>query len=142
MIDRERLRDQLVIHEGLSEKPYRDTVGKLTIGVGRNLDDVGISRAEALYLLDTDITRAENDAATLPWFAGLDPVRCNAVVELVFNMGFANFPARWRETPEALARGAYALAANLLRSSRWYSQVGPTRGERICRMIETGQWPQ
>ena len=141
MIDRQRLADQLVIHEGLRLFPYTDTVGKLTIGVGRNLSDVGISRAEAIALLSNDIDKAERAALAPPWYAGLDPVRQNAVVELIFNMGSQNFPDRWKATPEAIARGNYQLAANLLRSSKWYSQVGPTRGERICRMIETGRWP-
>ena len=41
--------------------PYRDTVGKLTIGVGRNLDDVGITDAEARFLLENDIARTVAD---------------------------------------------------------------------------------
>ena len=31
------------INEGLRSKPYVDTVGKVTIGVGRNLTDRGLS---------------------------------------------------------------------------------------------------
>lgn len=141
MIDRQRLADQLVIHECLRLFPYTDSVGKLTIGVGRNLSDVGLSRAEAFELLSNDIDKAERAAVALPWYAALDQVRQNAVVELIFNMGAQQFPARWKATPEALARGNYALAANLLRASKWFSQVGQIRGERICRMIETGKWP-
>ena len=34
----ERIKKQLVRHEGLRLKPYRCTAGKLTIGYGRNLD--------------------------------------------------------------------------------------------------------
>lgn len=142
MIDRKRLTDQLALHEGFRAKPYRCTAGRLTVGFGRNLDDVGITEDEARYLLQSDISRAEQQANTLDWFKRLDPVRQNAVVELIFNMGFANFPTQWTQTPKALANGAYSHAASLLRSSKWYSQVGPTRGERICRMIESGQWPQ
>jgi hypothetical protein len=32
-------RVQLIRHEGFRSKPYRDTVGKLTIGYGTNLQD-------------------------------------------------------------------------------------------------------
>ena len=39
--------EQLKLDEGVKLKPYRDTAGKLTIGVGRNLDDAGISPTEA-----------------------------------------------------------------------------------------------
>ena len=49
-MNRDRLRAQLVLHEGSRLKPYRDTVGKLTIGIGRNLDDVGLSEDEVDYL--------------------------------------------------------------------------------------------
>lgn len=45
------LKEELIRDEGLRLKPYRDTVGKLTIGVGRNLDDVGITKDEAMHLL-------------------------------------------------------------------------------------------
>lgn len=45
----------LIRHDGLRLKPYRDTRNKLTIGVGRNLDDVGITREEALMLPNNEI---------------------------------------------------------------------------------------
>ena len=38
----DRIKEQLVRHEGLRLKPYRSTAGKLTIGFGRNLDDRGL----------------------------------------------------------------------------------------------------
>ena len=46
-----KLEKTLARHEGLQLKPYLDTVGKLTIGYGRNLDDVGISKGEALAMM-------------------------------------------------------------------------------------------
>lgn len=65
----ERLKQDLVRDEGKRLKPYKDTVGKLTIGVGRNLDDVGISESEAMALLDSDIAAvfAELDRH-VPWW--------------------------------------------------------------------------
>ena len=41
--------------EGRTSKPYRDTVGKLTIGVGRNLEDVGLRESEIDFLLAQDV---------------------------------------------------------------------------------------
>ena len=55
MINMEKMREQLVKHEGLRLMPYRCTSDKLTIGVGRNLDDRGISEATAMQMLDEDI---------------------------------------------------------------------------------------
>ena len=67
---------QLVVHEGLRLKPYRDSVGKLTIGVGRNLDDVGIAAAEARTLCLNDVAAAESALdARWPWWRGVDDAR-------------------------------------------------------------------
>ena len=54
-----RIKAQLVRHEGLKLKPYRCTAGKLTIGIGRNLDDRGISQKEAYAMLERDIQDCE-----------------------------------------------------------------------------------
>lgn len=52
---RDILRPQLRIDEGVREFPYTDTVGKLSIGVGRNLDDVGLRPDEIALMLENDI---------------------------------------------------------------------------------------
>ena len=51
----DRIKEQLVARVGLRLKPYRCTAGKLTIGIGRNLDDCGISQSEAYVMLINDI---------------------------------------------------------------------------------------
>ena len=61
IMDYEKLKLQLIKHEGLRLKPYRDSVGILSIGVGRNLDDVGISEDEAMVLLGNDIIGVFDD---------------------------------------------------------------------------------
>ncbi len=82
------LRDDLMRDEGVRLKPYRDTVGKLTIGAGRNLDDIGISEAENAMLLDNDIYRIEADLDQhLPWWRGLDAVRQRILMNMCFNLG-------------------------------------------------------
>jgi len=50
-----RIKAQLVRHEGLRLKPYRCTAGKLTIGNGCNLDDRSISQKEAYAMLERDL---------------------------------------------------------------------------------------
>jgi len=54
-----RIKAQLVRHEGLKLKPYRCTAGKLTIGIGINLDVCGISQKEAYTMLERDIQGCE-----------------------------------------------------------------------------------
>lgn len=135
---REAMRQQLLEHEGLRLKPYRDSVGKLTIGVGRNLDDVGISHEEAMLLLDHDIlthTSALVDA--YPWFEGLDGIRQRAIVDLHFNLGATRL-AGFRQALTAMARGDYSAAADAFADSKWYQQVG-RRGPRIVHMVRTGE---
>ena len=57
------VQDLISKHEGLRLFPYADTVGKLTIGFGRNLTDIGISRDEADALLTNDLDRARTGIA-------------------------------------------------------------------------------
>src|SRR5258706_14343072 len=82
------LRDRLVLEEDLRLQLYTDTVGKLTIGVGRNLTDNGISRDEAILMLDNDIRKAFNDCyKAFTWFHFLDDVRQEVILDMTFNMG-------------------------------------------------------
>lgn len=150
MIDRERLRTQLAKHEGNRPFVYDDLTGKPiaeasfvrglpTIGVGRNLAGKGLSEDEIRYLLDNDI----NDCATLAhgyaWFAQLDAVRQNAVVELLFNLGPKRF-AGFKKFINFMNEGRFAQAAEELKDSAWWSQV-KGRAQTIYDMIMKGEWP-
>lgn len=138
--DRETLRQQLVRHEGLRLKPYRDTLGYLTIGVGRNLDGRGITEDEAMTLLDHDLDLCLRLlTGKFAWFASLDPIRQRALVDLCFNLGMAGL-LEFRQTLASLERGDYAQAGQQLQASRWFRQVG-LRGPRIVGMIATGREP-
>ena len=124
-------------HEGLRLMPYRDSVAKLTIGVGRNLDDRGISREEAVMLLDNDIRGALSACrASLPWFDGMDQTRQAAIVDVVFNLGMSRF-LNFHKALAAMAAGDWETAANELLDSKWASQVG-IRAKEISEMIRSG----
>ena len=117
--------------------PYRDTVDKLTIGYGRNIDDIGISRVEAEFLLDNDIDSIERSLTMhLQWFAGLDDVRKGALINMAF-MGIINLLG-FKKMLSALERGDYATAAKEALNSKWATDVGPRRSEAVARMLETG----
>ena len=87
IMNRQLLLEQLERHEGLRLKPYRDTVGKLTIGYGRNLDDRGISEDEAGFMLDNDIDLVVAELERMPLFLSLNPVRQVVLANMAFNMG-------------------------------------------------------
>lgn len=134
------LRRQLVRHEGLRLKLYRDTVGKLTIGVGRNLDDVGISEAEAFALLADDVGRAEAGLdARLPWWRGLDPVRRDVLVDMAFNLGVEAL-CGFRTTLAAVQGRRFGEAADAMLRSAWAGQV-KGRATTLAAMMRSGARP-
>lgn len=138
---REQLRRHLLADEGLRLKPYTDTVGKLSIGVGRNLTDVGISGKEALVLLENDIDKAVMDlVGRFPWVIDVDVVRQVALVNLTFNMGI-NGVASFVNTMAAAERHDWAAVVEGLKLSKWFRQVQRSRSTRIIEMFRTGAWP-
>ncbi len=137
MTDLDAVRALLISDEGIRLKPYTDTVGKLTIGVGRNLTDVGISHAEAEYLLENDINSA---VASLnqrwPWVGTLDPMRQRVLISMIFNLGAAGL-AGFKLMLEAVRIGDYDEAADQMLASAWAGQV-KGRAVRLARMMRTG----
>lgn len=137
-MDRLKLKVQLVKHEGLRLKPYRDTVGKLTIGVGRNLDDVGISKDEAAMMLDADITKVDQALGNaLPWWDALDDVRQRVLANMAFNLGVLGL-LKFKRTLARVAAGDYSAAADEMLSSKWAAQVG-ARATELAAMMKTGK---
>jgi lysozyme len=132
------LEAQLNLHEGKRKFPYKDTVGKLTIGVGRNLDDRGLSDDEIAYLLANDIKMVKEDLdRALPWWRQMDAVRQRVLADMCFNLGISRL-LLFRNTLKAMKEGDYELAASGMRNSLWYKQVG-TRAVRLVKMMETGE---
>ncbi len=138
--DLAHLVSQLQRHEGVRLRPYRDTVGKLSIGVGRNLDDRGISRDEADYLLGNDLETAQRDCEGMfsSWYPSLDSVRQAALVNICFNLG-AEKLLSFERALGAMAAKQYGRAAREFLDSKWARQVGQ-RAVELCAQIKTGQW--
>ena len=133
-MDYDRLKKQLVVHEGLELKPYKCTANKTTIGVGRNIEEVGISEDEAMYLLENDIKNVVAQCqATFSWFDGLTDIRKEAIVNLVFNMGLSTF-CKFKNTISYLEQGLYELAGTELLDSNYARQVGQ-RSVDVANMI-------
>ena len=136
-MNRDDLRSMLVLHEGLKLKPYRCTAGKLTIGVGRNLDDNGITQAEAFALLENDILAVEADLdRTWPWWREMSEARQQVLADMCFNLGITRLGG-FVNTLAAMKRGDYEAAANGMQASLWASQVG-RRAQRLAKMMREG----
>ena len=138
-MNRDKLKSLVKKHEGLRLKPYRDSVGKLTIGYGRNLDDTGISEAEAEYLLDNDIARAVRDCRGFPWFNDLSDARQNVVASMVFNIGISRF-IQFKRLISAIENQQWDVAANEMLSSKWAGQVG-RRAVELSNIMATDAEP-
>ena len=136
-MNRDDLRSMLVLHEGLRLKPYRCTAGKLTIGVGRNLDDNGITQAEAFALLENDILAVEADLdRAWPWWREMTDARQQVLADMCFNLGLTRLGG-FVNTLAAMKRGDYEAAANGMLASLWASQVG-RRAQRLAKMMREG----
>lgn len=133
-----RLVAQLKLHEGEKKKPYVDTVGKVTIGVGRNLTDRGLSEDEITYLLINDIKICEDDLdRALPWWRELDEVRQRVMIDLCFNLGITRLLG-FKNTLKAIREKRWEAAKVGLLESLWAKQV-KTRSTRLSNMILTGK---
>jgi lysozyme len=136
-MDLPKIKLLLTRHEGFKPKPYTDTVGKITIGVGHNLTDKGLTAKQIDGILEDDI----NDTLTFlqdhcPWFAPLDDVRQRAIIDLTFDiegklLDFKNMIA-------AIEARDWVRAGSELLNSTFASETGQ-RAKDLAYMIQSGQ---
>lgn len=132
--------DLLIRHEGLKLEPYRCTSDKLTIGVGRNLEDCGITEEEAMYLLKNDIKKFHEELTERFYFYQyLDGARKDAMLNMAFNMGVPRL-ANFVNALEFMSQRKYTEAADEFLDSRWAKQVGK-RAIEVAQMIRTNKYP-
>lgn len=135
-MNRDRLIEDLKRDEGMRTNLYRDTVGKQTIGVGRNIDDRGISIAEAEFMLANDIDNVEAELNfKIPWWVNMPADAKRALANMCFNIGWPRLEG-FQKMLAALKDGNYPKAADEALDSRWAGQVG-ARAERIAALIRS-----
>jgi lysozyme len=133
-VNKAALAQQLIIDEGVKLKPYRCTAGKLTIGVGRNLDDVGITDAEAFRLLDNDLDRVLAQCRShIPWFDAAPEEVQQVLANMAFNLGIVGL-LQFKATLGWLQVAQYQKAADAMFDSKWAGQVG-ARAERLAERV-------
>lgn len=132
------MRKELIRDEGVRNYPYKDTVGKLTIGVGRNLDGVGIHDDEAYLMLANDIQDAMRSLDKhLPWWRELAEVRQRVLVNMCFNLGITGLLG-FKNTLAMIKTGKYTEAAAAMLNSKWAGQVG-ARAQRLAEQMAKGE---
>lgn len=124
-------------HEGLSLRPYRDTLGVLTIGYGRNLDAVGILPEEADHMLDRDLARAEASASSFagPCWATLPVTRRAVLTDMAFQLGASGL-SRFRRLRAALDAGDVQAAAREIGTSRAAGQCPARYAELVALWLQ------
>lgn len=138
-MNREKLIAQLSIDEGRKPRIYRDTVGKWTGGVGRNLSDRPFFENEIDLMLNNDITLVEVQLDDkLPWWRTMTDARQNVLLNMCFNLGIDRLLG-FKNTLAYMKAGNYNKAADGMLSSLWAKQVGD-RAKRLAATMRTGEF--
>ena len=157
--NREDFVNKLIAHEGLRLQVYKDTLGIDTIGIGRNLEDrgitqeeldwmdipsmdavyeYGISEADAMYLAQNDVQIVEEELLRAhPCVEDLDAVRQLVLMDMAFNMGvprLRKFTKMWN----AVHENKFDIAAKEMLDSRWAIQV-KSRSHKLAHAMHHGE---
>ena len=132
----------LIKHEGLRTKPYLDTAKpkpKLTIGIGRNLDDKGLSVPECVFLGNNDLAEGSTELARV--FPGMefDAARHAALVDMMVNLGLPRFLG-FKRMIAAVKRRDWHKAADEMLDSKWHREDVGQRAKDLAAMVRSGIW--
>ena len=158
--NREHFINKLIEHEGLVLKVYQDSLGIDTIGIGRNLEDRGISKeeldyldipnmeviyehgiseADARYLALNDIAIVENELCRVhPCVEELDSVRQLILMDMAFNMGVPRL-CKFKKMWNAIHEQNFEAASLEMMDSRWARQVG-SRAKKLSDAMKIGEF--
>lgn len=141
------IKKMIIAHEGIRTKPYKDSLGLWTVGIGHLIGDGKtlppawnreFSMDEVMALFEKDYEKHKKQAqSNVPGFSKYDSVGQGALIDLTFNMG-PGWPRKFPNTSKKLAAGDTDGAARGLEDSLWYQQV-KSRGPRIVSMIENAK---
>jgi len=132
----EALKAHLIAREGLRLKPYKCPQGKLTLGVGRNIEDNGITTEEAMYLLTNDIHNTIEELENV--FEDFPDLPVNAqlvLADMCFNLGLPTL-LEFKKMLKAIEEEKWEEAGKQVLDSRYAKQVGE-RATYNAHLLET-----
>lgn len=148
MIDEEN-ECQLVLElrrdEGVRYKPYTDTRGNATVGVGHNLNasplpdgwTYPLDDGQVDALLESDLMNTYADLdREVPWWTTLDDVRQRVLCNMCFNMGISTF-MEFKNMLAAVQHAQYTTASFEMLLSAWANQV-KQRAVRLAFQMRNG----
>ena len=140
------LNSELRRDEGVKYKPYKDTVGIWTVGVGHNLKAKPIDKKGWTYpLTDAQVDELLSEDLSevfagldkkLPWWRKLSYVRQRVLANLAFNLGIDGL-LKFKNTLAYVQSGDYKNAAQGMLASKWATQV-KGRATRLAEMMVKG----
>jgi len=133
----ETLAQRIERHEGRRRKIYKCTAGKLTSGVGRNLEDVEFSDEEIDLMFKNDLVRAKCGAETFHLYEMVNDIRREVLIEMVFQMGIKGVGKFKRFFRAAQARDWEAAHKEML-DSKWAKQT-PARALELALIFRIGK---
>jgi lysozyme len=133
----EMLVNRLIKEEGYRQFPYKCTAGKLTIGIGRNIEDVGISLDEARQLCSNDIIDSIADLIEhVADYEELNYARKIVLIDMVFNLGITRF-LKFKKFIQAVEEKDFEKASIEMLDSLWAKQVGK-RATELSAIMKSG----
>lgn len=134
-----KLEAMIVRHEGIKLRPYPCPAGKMTIGVGRNLEDNGITKEEALMMMRHDILLAFGElSAHVPIFSQLSTARQSVLIDMHFNLGLPRL-LKFEKMLEAVDSLDFEKVASEMLNSTWAKQV-KGRAVELAEMMVSGEF--
>lgn len=128
---------QIKPEEGYRSKPYPDTQGKITIGWGFNLTDIGLYPEEADFMMKFRVQKAMKEVLdAFPWSESLSEARRIVLIDMAYNLGIGGLKA-FTTFLSSLASGNYEKAASDMMNSLWAKEVGQ-RAVKLSEMIRQG----
>lgn len=123
--------------EGLKQFAYKDSLGNLTIGIGRNLDARGISPDEARFLCMNDIDITDHELCKiLPWVKYLPKNYRFVLVNMGFQLGIPKL-LTFKRMIECMKNLDSDGSSKELLDSKYATQV-PNRANRLAYMLIKG----
>ena len=121
----------IIQHEGKRNKPYKDSLGLWTVGVGHLIGDgktlppewnKTFSDEEVMNLFEEDFAHHKKIAEDTPGYQAANEGGKAAFIDLSFNMG--KWWPKWPTTKKLLENEQFEDAASAMKDSKWYTQVG------------------
>lgn len=112
--------------------------GKITGGVGWNFSDRGIPPAVIDMLLELAINDVVSEVNGFGYWSRLNDARQLVVADMLYNLGMQRF-RRFVKLNAALESGDYEKAADEMKDSDWYEQVG-RRAVKLEGAMRSGVW--